>query len=280
MTKKKRLESKPACLAALEMSLRLDAEPYENELIELQQKLMKIQQAYLFSDRSAVIVFEGWDASGKGGTIRRISAALDPRSLKVWPIGAPRNYYLERHYLARFFERLPPKGAITVFDRSWYGRVLVERVEELIPEARWRDAYDEINAFEKMLVDNKARLVKIFMHITPDEQLKRFKRRLLDPIKRWKLTYEDFRNRNRWPEYEAAIDEMLARTSTEHAHWCVVPANDKKYARIAAIREVVNRLSHDLDLSPPRMDAAVLEEASKHFDIPEALLRDQDKSTG
>ena len=255
------------------MTLTLDSETYQRRLLELQKRLMQIQQAYLISGRSAAIVFEGWDAAGKGGTIRRISSALDPRSFKVWPIGAPRNYYLERHYLTRFIERLPPSGAITVFDRSWYGRVLVERVEALAPEKRWRTAYSEINAFEQMLVDDGTRLVKIFMHITPDEQLERFRRRLLDPMKRWKLSYEDFRNRKRWRDYEAAIDEMFAETSTRKAPWIVIPANNKKYARIAAMTEIADRLSEGVDLSPPQIDAVVLEEANNHFDLPEPLMR-------
>ncbi len=273
MPKAKRRTEAPPCLDNLDMSLRLDGADYEAKLVKLQHKLTKIQQAYLFSGHSAAIVFEGWDASGKGGTIRRISSALDPRSFKVWPIGAPRNYYLERHYLARFMERLPPSGAITIFDRSWYGRVLVERVEDLTPEGRWRSAYDEINAFEKMLVDDGTRIVKIFMHITPEEQLKRFERRLLDPIKRWKLSYEDFRNRKHWPEYQEAIDEMFAKTSTKHAPWIAVPANNKKHARVAAMTEIVKGLSRGVDLTPPQLDAAVLDEANNHFDLPEPLVR-------
>lgn len=268
-----RKSKRPATLDGLDMSLRLQRKPYEKKLARLQLRLMQIQQAYLFSHRSAVLVFEGWDAAGKGGTIRRIASALDPRSFKVWPIGAPRDYYLQRHHLTRFMERLPPQGAITVFDRSWYGRVLVERVEELTPEARWRQAYGEINAFEKMLTDNGTRVVKIFMHITPEEQLARFERRLTDPMKRWKLSYEDFRNRKRWPDYQAAIDEMFRKTSTAHAPWCVVPANDKKYARIAAMQEICNRLSKGVDLAPPQLDAAVLEEANNHIELPEPLVQ-------
>lgn len=260
-------------LDKLDMSKKLKSSSYDAKLSKLQKMLMKIQQTYLLSGCAAVIVFEGWDAAGKGGTIRRISSVMDPRSFKVWPIGAPRNYYLERLHLTRFVERLPPSGAITVFDRSWYGRVLVERVEKIIPEERWKTAYGEINGFEKMLVDDGVRVVKVFMHITPDEQLSRFKRRLLDPIKRWKLTYEDFRNRKRWFEYHEAINEMLEKTSTGYAPWCLVPANDKKYARIKAIDEIVTRLSKGVDLSPPKLDAAVLEEANNHFELPEPLVR-------
>ncbi|MBY8975315.1 polyphosphate kinase 2 [Rhodobacteraceae bacterium NNCM2] len=260
-------------LDALDLTASLPTRRYEKKLAKLQRKLMRVQQAYLSSGRSAVIVFEGWDAAGKGGAIRRISSALDPRSFKVWPIGAPRNYYLERHYFTRFMERLPPNGAIAVFDRSWYGRVLVERVEKLAPKARWQAAFDEINAFEKMLIDDKTRIVKIFMHISPEEQLERFRQRLVDPMKRWKLTFEDFRNRKHWDDYEEAVDEMFAKTSTRRAPWCAVPANDKKFARIAVMKEIVSRLSHGVDLSPPRIDAAVLEEANNHFALDQPLVK-------
>jgi len=179
------------------LNLKLSAMACEKKLQALQYKLMQIQQAYLFQGLSGAIVFEGWDAAGKGGTIRRISAALDPRSFKVWPIGAPRSYYLNRHFLLRFMERLPPRGAITAFDRSWYGRVLVERIEELAPEERWRAAYREIVDFERLITDDGTRLVKLFFHISQEEQLARFEERLKNPLKRWKLTYEDFRNRGK-----------------------------------------------------------------------------------
>lgn len=251
-------------LRDLDMSKRIDRNEYEEELLRLQHKLSLIQQAYLFSGDAGVLVFEGWDAAGKGGAIRRISAALDPRSFKVWPIAAPRKYYLERQYFARFMERLPPDRAISAFDRSWYGRVLVERVEQLTPEKRWRQAYREINDFERMLVDDGRRVVKLFFHITPEEQLKRFEARLIDPMKRWKLTYEDFRNRGKWDDYEEAIDEMLEKTSTDNAPWHVIPANQKKYARIASIRTIVEALEKDVDLSPPHLEKEVIEAARTH----------------
>jgi polyphosphate kinase 2 (PPK2 family) len=259
-------------LADVDLSQRLGRADYERELEALQLELTKIQQAYLFQGLSGVLVFEGWDAAGKGGTIRRISAALDPRSFKVWPIGAPRQYYLDRHFLLRFMERLPPRGAITAFDRSWYGRVLVERVEDLTPEDRWRAAYDEINDFERMVTNDGIRLVKLFFHISADEQLGRFEKRLRDPLKRWKLSYEDFRNRGRWDAYASAIDEMFERTSTASAPWTVVPANDKKYARIAAIREIVRCFGEDVDLAPPTLDDSVIEQAERHFDLKPSLL--------
>jgi len=255
-----------------DLSLHLDRSKYERRLVKLQHLLTQIQQAYLFSGKSAVILFEGWDAAGKGGTIRRISAAFDPRSFKVWPIGAPRKYYLERHFLLRFMERMPPNGAITIFDRSWYGRVLVERVEKLTPEKRWRSAYKEINDFERMLHDDDTRLVKLFFHISPEEQLARFEERLRNPLKRWKLSYEDFRNRNHWDEYATAIDEMFERTSTDYAPWHVIPANDKKHARIAAMKIITDTLAKGVDLSPPVIDETVLQAAREHIELTPSLV--------
>ncbi len=259
-------------LADADMSLKLASDHYDRKLAKLQRKLLQIQQAYLFSGQSGVIVFEGWDAAGKGGTIRRISAALDPRSFKVWPIGPPRKYYVDRHHLLRFMERLPPSGAITAFDRSWYGRVLVERVEEMTPAKRWKAAYREINDFEHMLTNDGMRLVKLFFHITPEEQIARFEERLRNPLKRWKLSYEDFRNRQHWDDYAVAVDEMFGRTSTANARWHLIPANDKKFARIAAIEKVVECLGRDVDLSPPTLDDSILAEARQYLELDDSLL--------
>ncbi len=272
MAKSKPENERITRLRDLDMSQRIGRDKYEEELLSLQHRLALVQQAYLFSGDAGVLVFEGWDAAGKGGTIRRISAALDPRSFKVWPIAAPRNYYLERQYFARFMERLPPDRAISVFDRSWYGRVLVERVEKLTPESRWRQAYREINEFERMLVDDGRRVVKLFFHITPEEQLRRFESRLMDPLKRWKLSYEDFRNRGKWEAYEEAIDEMLEKTSTDYAPWHVIPANQKKFARIAAMKKIVKALEKDVDLSPPHLDEAVLNAARDHLDMDDQIF--------
>lgn len=270
---KNNVEQKPPRLGDTDLSQNISARTYEKKLARLQNKLMRIQQAYLLSGRSGVIVFEGWDAAGKGGTIRRLSMALDPRSFKVWPIGPPRNYYVQRHFLLRFMERLPPKGAITAFDRSWYGRVLVERVEGLTREERWRAGYQEINDFERMITDDGVRLVKLFFHISPEEQLSRFEQRLRDPLKRWKLSYEDFRNRRRWGEYTEAIDEMFAKTSTSNSPWIVIPANDKKHARIAALNAIAKCFSRNVKLSPPILDQSVLDEALDHFELDAELVR-------
>ena len=256
----------------LDMTLQLDENTYFRELAGVQERLARIQRAYLKSGHSAAIVFEGWDAAGKGGTIRCMSAVLDPRGFKVWPISAPRKYYLDRHYLARFFERLPPRGAISVFDRSWYGRVLVERIEELASPRDWRRAYQEINEFERTLNDHGTRVVKIFLHITPEEQLRRFRDRVLDPTKRWKLSYEDFRNRKRWADYEEAANDMFRETSTGYSPWHLIPANSKKYARVEALKVIAKRLSAGVDLAPAVLDQALIQEAQALLEIDPALL--------
>ncbi|WP_279477991.1 polyphosphate kinase [Aureimonas sp. SK2] len=237
-------------LGRLDMTKAIGKEEYEERLKAVQVRFMKIHQAYLHTGDAAVCVFEGWDAAGKGGTIRRMSAVMDPRGFKVWPIAAPSPEDLRHHYLSRFWERLPGKGEICVFDRSWYGRVLVERVEGFAKPAEWGRAYDEINGFEKLLTDSGTRMTKVFLFITPDEQLKRFKDRMEDPLKRWKLSYEDFRNRERWSDYEDAANEMLERTSTTCAPWLVVPANDKRFARITVLEHIAERLSAGVDLTP------------------------------
>ncbi|MBB4004485.1 MAG: polyphosphate kinase [Aurantimonas endophytica] len=241
-------------LADLDLTTRLDEQDYEARLGDAQTCFQQIQQAYLKTGDEAVVVFEGWDAAGKGGAIRRMASVMDPRGFRVWPIGAPKGRDAERHYMARFWDRLPAKGEIGVFDRSWYGRVLVERVEGFAAEPEWERAYEEINAFEKQLVDAGTRIAKVFLYIDRAEQLKRFEKRLHDPLKRWKLSFEDFRNRDKWDDYERAADEMLARTDTAWAPWHVIPANHKKYARVAALEGVASRLAAGVDLSPPPLD--------------------------
>ena len=259
-------------LSTLNLDNALPKAAYKVQLKALQLRLTQIQQAYLRIGKSAVIVFEGWDAAGKGGTIRRMSAGLDPRGSKVWPIGAPREYFAERHYLARFWEKLPPRGSIAIFDRSWYGRVLVERVEGLAPPDRWRAAYDEISAFEQVLLDDDVRIVKIFFFISQEEQLRRFEERLRVPHKRWKLSYEDFRNRARWKDYVEAAEEMFARTDRP-VPWSVIPSEDKRYGRITAMKTIVEHLSKGLDLAPPSVDEAVLAAALEHLELAPEIVR-------
>jgi polyphosphate kinase 2 (PPK2 family) len=243
---------------------------YERRLTSLQQVLQLIQQAYLGSGDRALIVLEGWDTAGKGGIVRRLGWALDPRSFKVHPIAAPDEHERAQHYLQRFWCRLPAKRQITAFDRSWYGRVLVERVEGLASKKEWRRAYREINEFELMLINSGIRLVKLFLHITPDEQERRFRDRLLNPVKRWKLSYEDFRNRSRWADYEMAIEAMMEETSTDYAPWHLVPTNNKPYGRIAVFRILADRLGKDVDLEPRAIDAGLLQEAKTALRLSDA----------
>jgi polyphosphate kinase 2 (PPK2 family) len=238
---------------------------------KLQMALLRVQQAYFHQGRRAVIVFEGWDASGKGGSIRRLTAKLDPRAYKVWPIGAPSAEEQGRHYLYRFWTRLPIPGTIAIYDRSWYGRVLVERLEGFVDDKAGARAYDEINEFEHLLAVDGVRIIKLFMHITPDEQLRRFTERLHNPVKRWKLTREDLRNRARWQDYETAYQSMFDRTSTKEAPWTVVPANHKWTARITVLNEVIGQLSRGVNLEPPELDHALVAEAERELGIDAGL---------
>ena len=248
-------------LSADERFPSVDFSDYEHGLTIVQETLQRIQQAYLGTSQRAVIVLEGWDTAGKGGVVRRLGWALDPRSFKVHTIAAPEEREKSLHYLQRFWERLPRHGQIVAFDRSWYGRVLVERVEGFATPAEWRRAYEEINEFEGMLVADGVKLVKLFLHITPDEQMRRFRNRLANPLKRWKLSYEDFRNRGRWKDYETAIEDMMEKTSSRRAPWHLIPANDKPYSRLAALRIIADRLSKGVSLEPRPLDPKIIDAA-------------------
>ena len=196
---------------------------------------------------SSVIVFEGWDAAGKGGAIRRILRALDPRTYRVIPIAAPTEEEHAQHYLWRFWRHLPSSGNITFFDRSWYGRVLVERVEGFARNDQWQRAYNEINEFEQELAESGIMICKFWLHIDPGEQLRRFEERKTTPHKAWKLTDEDWRNREKWNEYESAVNDMIQHTNTSHAPWTIVPANDKYTGRVHVLETVCERLRTVVD---------------------------------
>ncbi|WP_349367470.1 polyphosphate kinase [Salinarimonas sp.] len=254
-------------LARVDLSVRVDQESYLAEEARLQTELKRIQQAFLHTGERGLIVFEGWDAAGKGGTIRRMAAAMDPRGFKVWPIGAPSPFEQRHHYLHRFWSRLPAAGEIVIFDRSWYGRVLVERVEGYAERADWQRAYGEIRAFERMLLDDGVRIVKLFLHISPHEQKKRFVQRLRDPLKRWKLSYEDLRNREKWPHYAAAVEEMIRRTSTARAPWTALSSEQKKAGRLKALTTIVETLSDGVDLAPRPLDLDLLAQAQERLGI-------------
>ena len=258
-----RLQRHPPSLAKLDMTKHVGRKEYETKLARLQVRLKELSLAYQSQSRRAVIVLEGWDAAGKGGVIRRMHWPLDPRGLKVWPISAPTPEELDHHYLYRFWTRMPRSGQLVVFDRSWYGRVLVERIEGYATKTEWQRAYEEINEFERLLDDDGIRLVKIFLHITPEEQLARFRARFNDPLKRWKLSQEDFRNRARWADYEVAIEEMFQRTSTVRRPWTVIPGNSKHYARLAALGAIVKRLTEGMDLAPASLDPSFEQRARK-----------------
>jgi AMP-polyphosphate phosphotransferase len=251
----------------------LDFADYERRLASLQGVLQLIQQAYLGSSERALIVLEGWDTAGKGGVVRRLGWALDPRSFKVHPTSAPDEHESAEHYLQRFWRHLPQKGQIVVFDRSWYGRVLVERVEGFATEAEWRRAYREINEFERVLTDSGVRLIKLFLHITPDEQVRRFRDRIINPLKRWKLSYEDFRNRARRSDYVVATEDMLEETSTKFAPWYLIPANDKPFGRIAAFRVIADRLGKGVSLKPRPINPQLFKQARRILGVSATDIR-------
>lgn len=227
---------------------------YDADLLSLQERLYRIQVAHIVHGRSSVILFEGWDAAGKGGIIRRLTGEWDPRWFQVWPIGAPTAEEKARHFLWRFWTRIPGKGEIAVFDRSWYGRVAVERVEGYASEADWRRGYDEINAFEGQLASCGTNLVKLFIHVTQEEQDERLRERLADPWKRWKTGADDYRNRARRADYLDAYAEMFDRTSTPDAPWTVIDGNNKKAARIAALTAVADGLEPRVPMGEPPLD--------------------------
>lgn len=231
---------------------------YDADLQALQQRLARIQVAHIIHGRSAIIAVEGWDASGKGGAITRLTSGWDPRWFEVWPVGAPTEDERVRHFLWRFWKRLPGKGEINIFDRTWYGRVLVERVEGFCSEAEWKRAYDEINEFEAQQKDNGVTLVKLFMHVTQEEQDKRFKERLENPWKRWKTGAEDYRNRARRADYLKAYHDMFERTDTRWAPWIVIDGNHKKAARMAALTAIADALEKQVDMAPLAADSEVV----------------------
>ena len=227
----------------VDLTQALEKDDYKKQLEHYQARLNELTWKAYREGRSCVLLFEGWDAAGKGGTIRRLMSAIDARLYRVLPIAAPTDEEQAHHYLWRFWRQIPRDGRVTVFDRSWYGRVLVERVEGFATDAEWRRAYQEINEFEQQLTDHGIVLAKFWLHISPGEQLARFKAREHTPYKQHKITEEDWRNREQWDAYKAAVNEMVVRTSTEFSEWTLVPANDKRYARVDVIRTVCEQLA-------------------------------------
>jgi polyphosphate:AMP phosphotransferase len=240
--KPKALLAQPSILSSLDMTRSLDGDDYNRQLQELRGSLSLLHRKAKERGMSTVLVFEGWDAAGKGGTIRRMTNALNARDCQVIPIAAPTEEERAQHYLWRFWRHLSRAGRVTIFDRSWYGRVLVERVEGFCSEAAWRRAYGEINDFEEQIVEAGHVLCKFWLHITAEEQLARFSQRGEIEYKKWKLTDEDWRNREKWDLYEAAVNDMVEKTSTSIAPWTLVEANSKAWARVKALRTVCDAL--------------------------------------
>jgi len=229
-------------LDQLDLSQKLDRDDYKTLLKQYQREVNELTWKAYQQKRSTVLVFEGVDAGGKGGAVRRITNAIDARLYRTIPIAAPTDEEKAHHYLWRFWRHLPRAGHTIIYDRSWYGRVLVERVEGYASEVEWRRAYSEINEFEEQLVENGSVLLKFWLQVSEDEQLRRFQDREQTPYKQYKITEEDWRNREKWPVYKVAVNEMVARTSTEYAPWTLVEGDDKPFARIKVLKTVCERL--------------------------------------
>jgi polyphosphate kinase 2 (PPK2 family) len=234
-------------LNTLDLSLKLGKSDYKNQLEKYQGKLNGLTRQALAKHLSSLLVFEGWDAAGKGGVIRRLTEGMDARNYQVIPIAKPTDEEAAHHYLWRFWRHIPRAGQVTIYDRSWYGRVLVERVEGLATVSEWQRAYAEIVEFEEALFTHGMVILKFWLHVDQDEQMRRFKQREKISYKKFKITDEDYRNRDRWDDYQKAVNEMITRTSTSKLPWILVEANDKYYARIKEIKSYCERLEKILD---------------------------------
>lgn len=229
-------------LNGVDLSLDIAPEVYKAERKDLQTRLTLLHNKMYLQRIPVILAFEGWDAGGKGGAIKRITECIDPRGYQVVPVAAPNDIERQHHYLWRFWEKFPKAGHMTIFDRTWYGRVMVERIEGFASEEEWKRAYNEINNMEEHLAKSGTIILKFWMHIDKEEQEERFRQRENTPEKTWKITDEDWRNRAKWDEYEKAVDEMIVRTSTHYAPWIIVEANSKLYARIKVLTAVVEQL--------------------------------------
>ena len=239
-------ELQVSILSKADLSLKYSREEYEENLDKLQKKIEKLH-GELYRRRIPVVLgFEGWDAGGKGGAIKRLTAKMDARGYAVNPTASPNDIGKAHHYLWRFWRAMPKAGHVAIFDRTWYGRVMVERIEGFCTKEEWQRAYKEINDMEKDLYDAGAVVIKFWMHIDKDEQERRFRERQENPEKQWKITDEDWRNREKWDQYEDAVNEMLLRTSTDYAPWVVVEGNDKNYARVKVLKTVVDAIEERL----------------------------------
>jgi len=242
MGKDDRLSRRPVILDQLDQNKSVEQEEYRTKIKEYQLRLLNLQRALMETRHNLVVIVEGPDAAGKGGAIKRLVEKLDPRTFRVYSVVKPTQEEYQHHYLWRFWSRLPPYGQIAIFDRSWYGRVLVERVEGFATPVEWKRAYREINEFERLLAEDGTLIVKVYFHITKDEQLDRFKRREADPLKHWKITEEDWRNRRKWAEHNEAAEDMCDQTWTHYAPWTVLEANFKWYARLKFLKTTIRAL--------------------------------------
>jgi len=233
-------------LDKVDLSKTISSKEYHDSKTFYQQKLETLQYKLFWNKRSMVIVFQGWDAAGKGGDIHRLVQELNPRLYRVVPTGPPTGFEKAHQYLWRFCKGMLDAGHITIFDRSWYERVLVERVEEICSEIEWKRTYREINEFENIITGTGSIILKFWLQIDKDTQLKRFESRQDDPHKRWKLTEDDWRNRSKRNEYKIAIDEMLLKTSTTNAPWTIVESDDKHYSRIKILKTITEALEKEL----------------------------------
>jgi polyphosphate kinase 2 (PPK2 family) len=230
-------------LDSLDQNIPISKEEYSEGLKKYQLGLLNLQLRLKESKRSVIILIEGPDAAGKGGAIQRTLERLDPRLIRVYSTQKPTHEEYKHHYLWRFWNKLPPYGEFAVFDRSWYGRVLVERVEGFATDAEWQRAYDEINGLECTLAEDGAIIIKLFLQVSKTEQLKRFEQRAADPYKHWKINEEDWRNRGKWKQHNTAAEEMFVKTSTKLAPWTVIPGDFKWYARVQFAKTVYERIA-------------------------------------
>lgn len=265
-------------LETIDLSLKLEKEDYRQQLLENQLRMRELALWLYHAKRPMVLVFEGWDAAGKGGSIRRLTEKVDPRGFEVFPIAAPSGEDKTHHYLWRFWRRLlpPQEKQILIFDRSWYGRVMVERIEGFAAKEEWQRAYREINDFERQLHEAGILIGKFWFHISPEEQLRRFKAREHTAHKTWKLTDEDWRNRDRWGAYEEAVNDMLLKTSTLHAPWTVIEGEDKRWARVKTLRTTIELIANEQQ----RVEAWAAKKAKKKAKAKKSKNSDSAKQAG
>ncbi|MBA57426.1 MAG: polyphosphate kinase [Pseudomonadales bacterium] len=274
-----KLSGDPVKLKDLGTAPKRKVEKARDKIDELQLQLLRAQQALFRERKRVIILMEGTDTAGKGGVIRRLTRHLDPRGVRVWPVGAPAEWEQSRHYLYRFWQKLPEPGEIAIFDRSWYGRVLVERVEGFADEAEWSRAYRELVEFERQLSDDGVVLIKLFLNLSKEEQYSRFMDRLREPTKRWKITPADLDSRHYWSDYQNAYEDMLNKTANKTAPWYVVPADDKQYARVKCLSIIADQLQQVTDskritILDPAVIAKVIEEFGE--DVLQVQLAEDD----